>query len=99
METATEVTRVILGDDYYGYRFPVPSRYSNDFMAPEDTKWAILASIGIERREGITPLVAWRDAVADESGRPREELNPQTGRGLDLGFSPTYVRQWAFYLA
>jgi hypothetical protein len=97
--TKSEVKRVILGDDYYPYRYPVPSEYTSDFMASEDERWAVLESIGIERRDDETLLGAWRDAVADESGIPREKLNPRTGRGLDLGFSPAYVRKFAFYLA
>ena len=96
---ADTVTRKVIGDDYYGYRFPVPSEFANDFMASEDDKWAVLADIGIERRDGTTPLRAWRDAVADETGIARAELDPEQGGRMDLGFSPMYVRQFAFFLA
>jgi hypothetical protein len=93
------ITRVIFTDCYYGYRYIVPSRYRNDFMATEDERWNVLASIGIERREGLSPLQAWRDAVADESGIDRAIVDPATGRGLDLCFSETPVRQFVMYLA
>jgi len=95
----TKVTRKVVGDDYYGYRYPVPSEFINDFMASDDAKWSVLESIGIERRDDTTPLRAWRDAVADEMGVPRSELDPEQGGRLDLGFSPMYVRQFALYLA
>jgi len=91
--------RVILLDSYYGYRYLVPNEYQLNIMADENERWATLATIGIERREDRTPLQAWRDAVADESGLSRESLNPETGRGLDLAFSPAYVREFVFYLA
>lgn len=97
MKTTTR--RAVLSDDYYGYRFPVPSEFVNNLFASDDDKWAVLESIGIARRDDATPLVAWRDAVADESGIPREDLNPTTGRGLDLGFSPIHVRHFVLYLA
>ena len=98
MENDT-VTRCIIGDDYSGYRFPVPSEFDNDFMASDDDKWAMLESIGIARRDDVTPLQAWRDAVADEMSVPRSALDPRQGGKLDLGFSPAYVRKFAFYLA
>jgi len=98
-ESTAQGNRVILTDDYYGYRMPVPREYTNDFLATEDEKWATLAGIGIERREGISPLAAWRDAVADESGLPRAELDPAQGGRFDAGFTPAYVRTWIFYLA
>ena len=95
----TQVTRVILTDDFYGYQMPVPSEFANDFMASEDDKWAVLATIGIERRDDTTPLRAWRDAVADATGVTRDSLDPEKGGRLDLGFTPAYVRKFAFYLA
>ena len=93
------VTRVIAGDDYYGYRMPVPSGFTGDFMASPEDKWAVLESIGIARREDTTPLGAWRDAVADETGVPRAELDPAQGGRFDAGFTPAYVRTFIFYLA
>lgn len=98
MSDTSTVTRVILTDDYYPYRYPVPSTFTNDFMASDDDKWAVLESIGIERRTDATPLVAWRDAVAVESGI-KEGFDPSRGRPLDTGFSPAYVRKFIFYLA
>lgn len=96
---AAPVTRVIMSDDWYGYRMPVPSRFNSDFMASTDDKWAILESIGIAQREGVSPLAAWRDAVADETGVPRAGLDPAQGGAFDAGFTPAYVRQFVFYLA
>jgi len=93
------ITRVIFTDIYYGYRYVVPTRYRNDFMATEDERWNVLASIGIERREDLSPLEAWRDAVADESGIDRARLDPQQGGALDLCFSETPVRKFVMYLA
>ena len=93
------VRRVVVTDDFYGYRMPVPSGYTNDIMASEDDRWAVLASIGIERREGVSPLAAWRDAVADESGIPRADLDPAQGGRFDLGFTPSYIRTFVFFLA
>lgn len=92
-------TRVVLSDDYYGYRFPVPSEFVSDLFASVDAKWAVLESIGIARRDDVTPLVAWRDAVADETGLPREKLDPATGGYLDLGFTPAHIRHFVLYLA
>jgi hypothetical protein len=94
-----DVTRTVLTDDYYGYRMPVPTKFTMDLMAIEDERWAALATIGIERREGVTPLGAWRDAVADESGLARSELDPAQGGRFDCGFTSAYVRQWILYLA
>jgi hypothetical protein len=93
------VTRVILGDDFHGYRMPVPSTFVNDLLASLDERWAVLESIGIPRRDDTTPLRAWRDAVADETGVPRAELDPQQGGILDMGFTPMYVRQFVRFLA
>lgn len=95
------VTRVVMTDDYYGYRFPVPSEYRNDFMASDDDKWRTLETIGISKRHGEdTPLRAWRDAVAVESGFSESEFDLQNGgRALDTGFTDIYVRQFIFYLA
>lgn len=101
-ETTTgEVTRVIRHDDYYGYSFPVPSRFRNDLMADDTEKWSTLATIGIGRRhEEDTPLRAWRDAVAVASGLPAGYFQLENGgHALDLGFTPSYVRAFAFYLA
>ena len=95
----TAASRVILHDDFYGYRMPVPREYTNDLVASLDEKWAVLESIGITRRDDATPLQAWRDAVADETGVPRAGLDPAQGGYLDLGFTPAYVRKFVFYLA
>lgn len=93
------VTRVIVHDDYYPYRYPLPSQWRNDLMASDGTKWRVLASIGIAKRhDNDTPLRAWRDAVAEASGIP-EGFDPAAGRALDLGFSPAVVRDFVFYLA
>ena len=97
MDAATK--RVVLSDDYHGYRFPVPSEFVNDFFASDDVKWSVLEAIGITRRDDVSPLVAWRDAVADETGVPRDQLDPAAGGYLDLGFSPTHVRSFVLYLA
>ena len=93
------IERVVLSDDYYGYRFPVPSEFTLDLFASNDDKWTVLESVGIARRDDATPLVAWRDAVADESGIPRAELDPAAGGYLDLGFTPAHIRQFVLYLA
>lgn len=91
--------RVDLTDDYYdGLVFPVPDKYDASFFASDEDKWYVLEHIGIPRRD-TTPLRAWRDAVADASGIDRDELDPQQGGALDLGFSPAYVRQFVFWLA
>jgi hypothetical protein len=97
-ETGTP-QRAILTDDYYGYRMPVPREYTADLMASLDERWAVLESIGIARRDDATPLQAWRDAVADETGVPRAELDPRQGGRLDMGFTPAYVRTFVLYLA
>ena len=68
-------------------------------MASDDDKWGVLESIGIARRDDVTPLAAWRDAVADETGVPRASLDPAQGGVLDLGFTPAYIRTFVFYLA
>ena len=91
--------RRVLTDDYYGYRMPVPERYRNNFMADEDERWGVLESIGIPRREGVCPLAGWRDAVADESGLDRSVLDPAQGGVFDLGFAPSYVREFVWFLA
>jgi hypothetical protein len=78
---------------------PVPSTFTNNFFATADEKWAVLESIGIERRGDVTPLVAWRDAVADETGVDRAELVPQQGSYLDIGFTPMHVRKFVMVLA
>jgi hypothetical protein len=96
---AEPVTRIILTDDYYGYRMPVPSSFDNDMLASEDERWAVLESIGIPRRAGVSPLAAWRDAVADESGIPRAVLDPAQGGALDMGFTPAYARKLVTFLA
>lgn len=101
-EIAVEVTRVILTDDYYPYRYPMPSTYKHNIMASEDEQWATLATIGISRRhEADTPLRAWRDTVAVLSDLAPDyfQLEKPTGKPLDLGFSPAPVRSFAFYLA
>lgn len=90
---------MLVTDDYYGYRIPVPSEFVNEFFATDDDKWAVLASIGIERRDNVSPLAAWRDAIADESGIEREMLDPAKGGHFDYGFTPAYVRTFIFYLA
>jgi hypothetical protein len=91
--------RAVVGDDYYGYRLIVPREYTNSIVATADEKWAVLASIGVERRDDVTPLVAWRDACADEMDVPRAELDPAQGGRLDLGFSSMYVRKFVMFLA
>jgi hypothetical protein len=98
-EPPEAVTRVILGDDYYGYRMPVPSSFTGDPTASLDDRWAVLESIGITRRDDVSPLAAWRDAVADETGIPRAQLNPAQGGVFDTGFTPAYVRRFMFYLS
>jgi|GEM_PF-6382057 len=99
MSTTDTVERLVLTDDYYGYRLPVPSSYAFDLMASEDERWATLATIGVDRTFGDTPLQAWRNAVADETGVDRAKLDPAQGGALDLGFTPTYVRRFVLYLA
>lgn len=99
MSTTDTVERLVLTDDYYGYRMPVPSAYTFDLMADEDERWATLGTIGITREHGDTPLQAWRNAVADESGIPQADLDPRQGGALDLGFTPAYVRRFVLYLA
>ena len=96
---ADTVTRKVVSDGYYGYRYPVPSEFTMDLMASLDDRWSVLESIGIERRDDTTPLRAWRDAVADETGVPRSELDPEQGGRMDLGFSPAYVSKFVLYLA
>lgn len=98
-EETGEGTRLLVTDDYYPYLYPVPESFKPDVFASDDDKWAVLASIGIEKVEGRTPLSVWRDAVADASGIEREKLDPKQGGALDTGFSPAYVRKWIFYLA
>jgi hypothetical protein len=93
------VTRVVVGDDFYGYRMPVPSEFTPDPMADLDEKWSVLEGIGIPRRDETTPLRAWRDAVADETGVPRAQLDTEQGGVLDLGFTPMYVRTFVLFLA
>jgi hypothetical protein len=93
------VTRKVVGDDLHGYRMPVPSEFTPDLMAGDDEKWAVLESIGIPRRDDTTPLRAWRDAVADETGVPRAQLDPEQGGCLDMGFTPAYVRKFVMFLA
>ncbi len=93
------VHKVILNDDYYGYRMPVPSEFTMDLMASLDERWAVLESIGITRDMGDTPLIAWRNAVADETGVPRDRLDPTKGGVLDMGFTPAYVRKFVMYLS
>jgi hypothetical protein len=99
MQDVADIRRVVAGDDFYGYRMPVPSGFTNNLMADADEKWAVLEAIGIERRDDTTPLRAWRDAVADETGVPRAELDPAQGGILDMGFTPMYVRQFVMFLA
>lgn len=93
------VTRIVMSDDYHGYRMPLPSAFTPSLLASLDERWAVLESIGIPRRDEVTPLAAWRDAVADETGVPRSELDPEQGGALDMGFTPAYVRTFIFYLA
>ena len=94
-----EVRRVIVTDDLYGYQMPVPSTFTLDLMASLEERWQVLESIGIPRREEVTPLAAWRDACADLMGIPRDELDPNAGGRFDLGFTPAYVRKFVFFLA
>lgn len=86
---------VFLSDDYYGYILPVPPTYDLDLRATEDARFDTLATIGITREHGATPLQAWRNAVADINALDRAVLV----RNLDLNFAPTYVRKFVFYLA
>lgn len=97
--TANTTERVVVTDDYYGYRMPVPRTFTPDLLASDDDKWAVLESIGIPRRDDTTPLGAWRDAVADECGVARAELDPRRGGVFDLGFTPDYVRKFVWFLA
>jgi hypothetical protein len=94
-----DVRRVVVSDGFKGYRLPVPSTFNNNFLADLDERWAVLESIGIPRRDDTTPLRAWRDAVADETGVPRAQLDPEQGGALDLGFSDIYVRKFVNFLA
>jgi hypothetical protein len=64
-----------------------------------DRKWDALARLGIQRREDATPLVAWRDHVADSNGIDRALLDPAQGGVLDLMFASTAVRNFVFFLA
>lgn len=96
---AEKISKVVLGDDLRGYRMPVPSTFYYDLVASVDEKWAVLESIGIPRRDDTTPLRAWRDAVADETGVPRAKLDPEQGGVLDMGFTPAYVRKFVMFLA
>lgn len=99
MNQSKTPVRVLLTDDLYDHRYPVPDHYTSNMMATVDERWAVLESINIVRREDVTPLQAWRDAVADASGIARADLDPEQGGALDLGFSPAYVRKFVFYLA
>ena len=93
------IRRVIAGDEFYGWRMPVPSEFTSNMLADEDEKWAVLESIGIPRRDDTTPLRAWRDACADEMGIPRAQLDPEQGGSFDLGFTDIYVRKFVTFLA
>lgn len=95
----TPVERRIVSDDYYGYKLIVPSEFTSNILASEDDKWAVLASIGITRDMGDRPLVAWRNACADEMGIDRAILDPEHGGYMDLGFTSIYVRKFVFFLA
>ena len=64
-----------------------------------ELKWKLLAKLGIERRDDVSPLVAWRDHVADESEIPRAALDPEQGGCLDLMFATQAVRDFVFFLA
>ena len=91
--------RVLIPDDYHHYTYPCPRWHRLGFDPTEAQKWEALAAIGILPDGESTPLQAWRDAVADATGVPREELDPKHGGALDLGFSPAYVRRFVLALA
>jgi hypothetical protein len=91
--------RVVVTDDYYGYAIPVPRSFTFDLMASESDKWTALESIGIDRRDDATPLQAWRDAIADESGLDRATLDPRQGGVCDLGFTDIHTRKFLWFLA
>jgi hypothetical protein len=99
MQDVSDISRVVVGDDFRGYRMPVPSSFYPTVLADLDEKWAVLEAIGIPRRDDTKPLCAWRDAVADETRVPRAELDPEQGGVLDMGFTPVYVRKFVNFLA
>ena len=92
MSTQTESQAVVEQDPYYGHCYLLPVRYVNDFMASEEDRWAVLATMGITREFGNHPLVAWRNACQDYSDIDRKP-------SFDLCFSTTQVRQFVMYLA
>lgn len=81
---------------------PISDPFAGVFMSREaelEAKWIMLAQLGIERRDDATPLVAWRDAIADQNGIPRADLDPQQGGCLDLWDASTELRNFVFFLA
>jgi hypothetical protein len=90
---------VVMTDDYYGIKFPVPKAYISALTATEADKWEVLHSMGIPHDPDKTPLIAWRDAVADLNDVDRATFDPEQGGHLDLGFTDTYIRRFVFYLA
>lgn len=98
-QSPEEAERRVVTDDYYGYQMPIPSTFFPSLFATEEAKWNVLKQLGITKEHGSTPLIAWRNAVADETGVERDSLDPKKGGALDLNFSPSYVRKFVFFLA
>lgn len=92
------------GDDYYNRTYVVPVYedadgilYLNvgDFMDSKDERYAKLLELGIPKdyKGAQSPLQAWRNAMQELNG---EVIDSPV---FDLGFSPSTVRAWAWYLA
>lgn len=95
--TADNLGKVV--NTFTGAPFPVPKTYTFSHLASDDDKWATLASIGIDRRPDITPLVAWRDACLDLWGHPDID-NPVSAfaNAAELADSK-YLSDFMYYLA
>ena len=98
MSNSTNNTSAIVErDSYYGHSYLLPVRYVNDFMASEDDRFAVLATMGITREHGDSPLVAWRNACQDYSGIDRRPVFttcafPVHKSGNSLSTSPSRLR-------
>jgi hypothetical protein len=62
-------------------------------------RWSLLAQLGIDRDDDVTPLVAWRNYVADSNGLDRAQLDPSQGGVLDLWDASTALRKFIWALA